>query len=71
MKNIFYLVFAFIYTFVAFSQTGIGAFSIHDGGFENHTANHLFFYSREQKMADAITKPNQNFHLDLYLLINL
>ncbi len=39
MKNIFYLVFAFIYTFVGYSQTGIGAFSIHDGGFENHTAN--------------------------------
>jgi len=39
MKNIFYFVFAMLSTCVGFSQTGIGAFSAHDGGFENHSAN--------------------------------
>lgn len=39
MKNIFYLTFAFMYAVVGHSQTGIGAFSAHDGGFENHTTN--------------------------------
>lgn len=39
MKNIFHFVFAFMIAAVGYAQTGIGAFSIHDGGFENHTAN--------------------------------
>ncbi|OYU83765.1 MAG: hypothetical protein CFE24_09765 [Flavobacterium sp. BFFFF2] len=39
MKNIFYFVFALMSAFLGISQTGIGAFSAHDGGFENHTAN--------------------------------
>ena len=37
MKNKLHLLFAFIITFVGYAQTGIGAYSAHDGGFENHT----------------------------------
>lgn len=39
MKNKFYLLITLIYTFFGFAQTGIGVYSVHDGGFENHTAN--------------------------------
>ncbi len=38
MKNKFYLVIALIYTFFGYAQTGIGLYSTHDGGFENHSA---------------------------------
>ena len=38
MKNKFYLIFAFISIFIGHAQTGIGLYSVHDGGFENHTA---------------------------------
>ncbi len=37
MKNIFY--FVFINSLIGYSQTGIGSYSMHDGGFENHSAN--------------------------------
>jgi len=36
MKNKLHLLFVFIITFVGYAQTGIGAYSAHDGGFENH-----------------------------------
>ncbi len=39
MKNRFYLLFAFIFSIVGYSQTGIGVYSVHDGGYENHTSN--------------------------------
>ena len=39
MKKIFYFVFALISSVVGYAQTGVGTFSAHDGGFENHTAN--------------------------------
>jgi len=38
MKNKLHLLFAFIVTFIGYAQTGIGAYSTHDGGFENHVA---------------------------------
>ncbi len=38
MKNKFYLAVTLIYTFLGFAQTGIGLYSAHDGGFENHSA---------------------------------
>ncbi len=37
MKNTLHLIIAFIFTFVGHAQTGIGAYSAVDGGFENHT----------------------------------
>ncbi len=37
MKNKFYLVFTLIFCFIGYAQTGIGVYSVHDGGFENHT----------------------------------
>src|SRR3970040_251398 len=36
MKNKLHLLFAFIVTFIGYAQTGIVAYSAHDGGFENH-----------------------------------
>ena len=40
MKTKFYslLLFLFCFSNIGYSQTGIGAYSVHDGGFENHTA---------------------------------
>ena len=40
MKTKFYslLLFLFCLNFSGYSQTGIGAYSVHDGGFENHSA---------------------------------
>ena len=37
MKNKFYLVFTIIFCFIGYAQTGIGSYSVHDGGFENHS----------------------------------
>ena len=39
MKNKFYILFVFIISIVGYAQTGIGIYSTHDGGFENHSAN--------------------------------
>ena len=41
MKNKLYLIFAFIITFVGYSQQVIGTYPVHDGGFEGHTATSL------------------------------
>lgn len=38
MKNKFYFLFTLIFVLNSYSQTGIGAYSVHDGGFENHTS---------------------------------
>ncbi|MCF8322501.1 MAG: T9SS type A sorting domain-containing protein [Flavobacterium sp.] len=38
MKKSFYLIFTLIFTLITHSQTGIGVYSVHDGGFENHSA---------------------------------
>jgi trimeric autotransporter adhesin len=38
MKKNFYFLFTLIFVFNSYSQTGIGAYSVHDGGFENHTS---------------------------------
>lgn len=37
MRNKLHLLLAFIITFIGYAQTGIGTYSAHDGGFENHT----------------------------------
>lgn len=39
MKNKFYITFSFLFTILGYAQTGIGFYSSHDGGFENHTSN--------------------------------
>lgn len=38
MKKKFYLLFTLIFVCISHAQTGIGVYSIHDGGFENHSA---------------------------------
>jgi len=37
MKFKFYFLFTFFFSIIGYSQTGIGAYSVHDGGYENHT----------------------------------
>ena len=41
MKTKFYLLIVLLFCLsnLGYSQTGIGTYSVHDGGFENHTAN--------------------------------
>ena len=41
MKNKFYLIFAFISIFIGHAQTGIGLYSVHDGGFENQATGNV------------------------------
>jgi hypothetical protein len=39
MKYKLYTLFTFLFYIITYSQTGIGVYSVHDGGYENHTAN--------------------------------
>lgn len=41
MKNKFYLLLTLVFVFYSYSQTGIGVYSVHDGGFESQSTGNV------------------------------